>query len=145
FLIMWLINVTDEEVRKGISAYFNPVHLAQGQSEMKGLNKPNTTDEDTGAEAGHSDEASPAGGTAHAASAEPSEDHPESPPPAKADAHESDHAEEPEKGAAGEEEAKATAEEGKESAGKTEAEADSAHAEEGKQAGGGDAATAAGD
>ena len=36
FLIMWLINVTDEETRKGISAYFNPVHLSAAQ---KGLDE----------------------------------------------------------------------------------------------------------
>ena len=38
FLIMWLINVTDDEVRKGIAQYFNPIHMSQGSSEMKGLN-----------------------------------------------------------------------------------------------------------
>jgi chemotaxis protein MotB len=35
FLIMWLINATDEETRKGISAYFNPLHLSAAE---KGLN-----------------------------------------------------------------------------------------------------------
>jgi chemotaxis protein MotB len=35
FLIMWLINATDEETRKGISAYFNPMHLSAA---TKGLN-----------------------------------------------------------------------------------------------------------
>jgi len=35
FLIMWLINATDEETRKGISAYFNPMHLSAA---AKGLN-----------------------------------------------------------------------------------------------------------
>ena len=32
FLIMWLINVTDDEVRKGISQYFNPIHLSPAPS-----------------------------------------------------------------------------------------------------------------
>jgi chemotaxis protein MotB len=45
FLIMWLINVTDDEVRKGISQYFNPIHMSVGSSELKGLNK---TDEEIG-------------------------------------------------------------------------------------------------
>jgi chemotaxis protein MotB len=38
FLIMWLINVTDDEIRKGISQYFNPIHMSQGSSDLKGLN-----------------------------------------------------------------------------------------------------------
>ena len=37
FLIMWLINVTDDNVRKGIAQYFNPIHMSQGSSELKGL------------------------------------------------------------------------------------------------------------
>ena len=40
FLIMWLINVTDDQVRKGISQYFNPIHLSQGSTDLKGLNAP---------------------------------------------------------------------------------------------------------
>ncbi len=39
FLIMWLINVTDENVRKGISQYFNPIHMSEGSTAMKGLAK----------------------------------------------------------------------------------------------------------
>ncbi|HZP19767.1 MAG TPA: flagellar motor protein MotB [Bauldia sp.] len=54
FLIMWLISVTDDQVRKGISEYFNPIHLSTGSSAMKGLNMP-----DPGAKAagtkGHTD------------------------------------------------------------------------------------------
>ncbi len=38
FLIMWLINVTDDQVRKGISEYFNPIHMSEGSTELKGLN-----------------------------------------------------------------------------------------------------------
>jgi chemotaxis protein MotB len=37
FLIMWLINVTDENVRKGIAQYFNPIHMSQGSTQLKGL------------------------------------------------------------------------------------------------------------
>jgi chemotaxis protein MotB len=54
FLIMWLISVTDDEVRKGISQYFNPIHMSQGSTDLKGLNTP-TPGEDTAAEKGHND------------------------------------------------------------------------------------------
>ncbi|MDQ0348953.1 MotB family protein [Ancylobacter vacuolatus] len=40
FLIMWLINVTDKDVRKAIANYFNPVNLADSMTERKGLNDP---------------------------------------------------------------------------------------------------------
>lgn len=40
FLIMWLINVTDKDVRKAIANYFNPVNLSEAISERKGLNDP---------------------------------------------------------------------------------------------------------
>ncbi len=51
FLIMWLINVTDENMRKGIAQYFNPIHMSQGSSELKGLNK--TQSKDKSAKKGH--------------------------------------------------------------------------------------------
>ncbi|MCF1503815.1 MotB family protein [Afifella sp. H1R] len=40
FLIMWLINVTDEEVKKSIANYFNPVKLSASITDRKGLNNP---------------------------------------------------------------------------------------------------------
>ncbi|MEH0071240.1 flagellar motor protein MotB [Pannonibacter sp. Pt2-lr] len=40
FLVMWLINVTDESVRKGVAQYFNPVKLASTTQTRKGLNDP---------------------------------------------------------------------------------------------------------
>ena len=40
FLIMWLINVTDEEVKKSIANYFNPVKLSASVTDRKGLNDP---------------------------------------------------------------------------------------------------------
>jgi chemotaxis protein MotB len=40
FLIMWLINVTDEEVKKSIANYFNPVKLSASVTDRKGLNSP---------------------------------------------------------------------------------------------------------
>ncbi len=51
FLIMWLINVTDENVRKGIAQYFNPIHMSQGSSELKGLSK--TKSDAKAAQKGH--------------------------------------------------------------------------------------------
>lgn len=40
FLIMWLINATDDEVRKMVAAYFNPVDLAASVTNTKGLHDP---------------------------------------------------------------------------------------------------------
>ncbi|MQT12771.1 flagellar motor protein MotB [Segnochrobactrum spirostomi] len=40
FLIMWLVNVTDDEVKKSIANYFNPVNLTASISNQKGLNQP---------------------------------------------------------------------------------------------------------
>lgn len=37
FLVMWLINSTDPEVRQGISTYFNPMQIAQEEPQAKGL------------------------------------------------------------------------------------------------------------
>lgn len=54
FLIMWLINVTDDQVRKGIAEYFNPIHLSQGQTELKGLNQPDPSAKQ-GGKRGHND------------------------------------------------------------------------------------------
>ncbi len=53
FLIMWLINVTDDQVRKGISEYFNPIHMSQGSTELKGLNNPTAQDAKARAKKGH--------------------------------------------------------------------------------------------
>ncbi|MEP0232020.1 MotB family protein [Roseibium sp.] len=41
FLVMWLINVTDDSVRRGVAQYFNPVKLASTAPNQKGLNDPN--------------------------------------------------------------------------------------------------------
>jgi chemotaxis protein MotB len=60
FLIMWLINVTDDQVRKGISEYFNPIHLSSGQTDLKGLNEPDPSAKKPDGKAGHTDAASPA-------------------------------------------------------------------------------------
>ncbi|WP_026379046.1 MotB family protein [Afifella pfennigii] len=37
FLIMWLINVTDDQMKKSIADYFNPVRLSASVTEEKGL------------------------------------------------------------------------------------------------------------
>jgi chemotaxis protein MotB len=65
FLIMWLINVTDEEVRKGISQYFNPLHITEGQTEHKGLNDPEAAKSETEALPGKAPpaKAKPGGGS----------------------------------------------------------------------------------
>ena len=55
FLIMWLISVTDDQIRKGISEYFNPIRLSQGQTELKGLNQPTTDPNKPGVRKGHAD------------------------------------------------------------------------------------------
>jgi chemotaxis protein MotB len=39
FLIMWLISVTDDEMRKGIAQFFNPIHMSAGSTDLKGLNR----------------------------------------------------------------------------------------------------------
>ena len=51
FLIMWLTSVTDDQMRKGIAEYFNPIHMSQGSSELKGLAKSNSKEPPT--RAGH--------------------------------------------------------------------------------------------
>jgi chemotaxis protein MotB len=69
FLIMWLINATDDEAKKSIAEYFNPVNLASSMSDRKGLHDPETLDTPLPIESdGHSaavegDAESPAGET----------------------------------------------------------------------------------
>jgi chemotaxis protein MotB len=46
FLIMWLINATDEEIKKSIANYFNPVHLSASVTNKKGLNDPEDVNPD---------------------------------------------------------------------------------------------------
>ncbi len=46
FLVLWLINVTDEETRAGIASYFNPVKLAEATVDKKGLRDPLDTEKD---------------------------------------------------------------------------------------------------
>lgn len=72
FLIMWLINATDDEAKKSIAEYFNPVNLASSMSDRKGLHDPETLDTPLPIESdGHSaavegDQESPAGEAEHA-------------------------------------------------------------------------------
>ena len=40
FLIMWLVNATDEEIKKSIANYFNPMNLSQAPTDRKGLREP---------------------------------------------------------------------------------------------------------
>ncbi|GAB5375590.1 MAG: hypothetical protein AcusKO_20520 [Acuticoccus sp.] len=44
FLIMWLVNATDEEIKKSIANYFNPMNLTTAPTATKGLQTP---DEET--------------------------------------------------------------------------------------------------
>lgn len=70
FLVMWLINVTDDSVRRGVAQYFNPVRLASTAPHQKGLNDPNVpgdTHED-GANAPEGDK-----GASHGGAADPAE------------------------------------------------------------------------
>lgn len=62
FLIMWLINVTDEEVKKGISQYFNPLHITEGRTEHKGLIDPEAVEAAEDGPAGKAPPAKAAGG-----------------------------------------------------------------------------------
>jgi chemotaxis protein MotB len=62
FLIMWLINATDDEVKKSIANYFNPVNLAESMTDRKGLHDPEEVEAPPPAEAGaaeHSSDAAP--------------------------------------------------------------------------------------
>jgi len=58
FLIMWLINATDEETRKGISAYFNPMHLSAAAKGLNGGDPAPSGDTKKGAQDSASDKAS---------------------------------------------------------------------------------------
>ena len=35
FLVMWLINATDQETREVVATYFNPIRLAEATSDRK--------------------------------------------------------------------------------------------------------------
>jgi chemotaxis protein MotB len=40
FLVMWLINVTDEDTKVVVATYFNPIKLAEATTDRKGLRDP---------------------------------------------------------------------------------------------------------
>ncbi|WP_420391344.1 flagellar motor protein MotB [Acuticoccus sp.] len=40
FLIMWLVNATDEEIKKSIANYFNPMNLMDAPTDVRGLADP---------------------------------------------------------------------------------------------------------
>ena len=94
FLIMWLINVTDEEVKKGISEYFNPLHITEGQTEHKGLNDPESAQSAKDGEPGKAPPQDQAGaaGTPADHEAPPPEDHATPPPEDHAAPPPEDHA-----------------------------------------------------
>ena len=43
FLVMWLINVTDQETREIVASYFNPIRLAEATTDRKGLRDPDSS------------------------------------------------------------------------------------------------------
>lgn len=43
FLVMWLINATDQETREVVASYFNPIRLAEATSDRKGLRDPDSS------------------------------------------------------------------------------------------------------
>ncbi|MBL1406429.1 MAG: MotB family protein [Rhizobiales bacterium] len=40
FLVMWLINASDEDTKKAVASYFNPIELMDNTTNPKGLSKP---------------------------------------------------------------------------------------------------------
>lgn len=40
FLIMWLVNATDEEIKKSIANYFNPMNLMEAPTDRRGIMNP---------------------------------------------------------------------------------------------------------
>lgn len=43
FLVMWLINVTDQDTREIVASYFNPIKLAEATTDRKGLRDPDSS------------------------------------------------------------------------------------------------------
>ncbi|MGY6571129.1 MAG: MotB family protein [Salinarimonas sp.] len=43
FLVMWLVNVTDDEAKEMVANYFNPINLAEATSDRKGLRDPESS------------------------------------------------------------------------------------------------------
>ena len=72
FLIMWLVNATDEEMRKSIANYFNPINLTNSSEERRGLMDPPDTvmPSSSGEAAGESGGARPTGSDARGTTGE---------------------------------------------------------------------------
>jgi chemotaxis protein MotB len=47
FLVMWLINVTDEDTREIVATYFNPIKFAEATTDRKGLRDPDSSSSGT--------------------------------------------------------------------------------------------------
>ncbi|HSP26107.1 MAG TPA: flagellar motor protein MotB, partial [Saliniramus sp.] len=62
FLVMWLINVTDQDTREIVATYFNPIKFAEATTDRKGLRDPDSSSSCTDSDE-HSS-ASPLRGTA---------------------------------------------------------------------------------
>ncbi|PKR90683.1 hypothetical protein CXZ10_04805 [Pleomorphomonas diazotrophica] len=46
FLVMWLINATDQKTREAVASYFNPIKLAEATVDKKGLRDPLETEKE---------------------------------------------------------------------------------------------------
>jgi chemotaxis protein MotB len=46
FLVMWLLNATDQKTREAVASYFNPIKLAEATVDKKGLRDPLETEKD---------------------------------------------------------------------------------------------------
>jgi chemotaxis protein MotB len=47
FLVMWLINVTDQDTREIVATYFNPIKFAEATTDRKGLRDPDSSSSGT--------------------------------------------------------------------------------------------------
>ncbi|MCG6122734.1 MAG: MotB family protein [Microvirga sp.] len=61
FLVMWLINATDQETREIVATYFNPIKLAEATTDRKGLRDPDSSSSGSTSEE-RSEEPPPRGG-----------------------------------------------------------------------------------
>lgn len=62
FLVMWLINATDQDTREVVASYFNPIKLAEATTDRKGLRDPDSSS--SGSDSDEHSSAMPLRGTA---------------------------------------------------------------------------------
>lgn len=61
FLVMWLINATNEKTRSGVANYFNPIRLSDATAPRKGLKDPDASETETTVEAAAGEKAAGSG------------------------------------------------------------------------------------